>query len=466
MITAKKRSLLAALAIGLAIPVATEAPAFAQKKDKGGTVPKDDKALQQETGLAVGETRTIPAGDVKQYSEGTPGIVDVRLTPDGSKFVLVGQRAGSTSLLLIKNDGAQVNWVINVFSRSPELVERELGQLMEGYPGLRIRRVGSRLFIEGGVSNEMEQKRTVQLAALYPGQVESLVTVGTGAIDRRLNIRVDFFFVQYEKTSNWQIGIQWPGQYGGSFLQSEVDYSFLKTTNAAGQTVGPGLTGATVSLVNQALPGLDLASTRGWVKVLKQATVITTNGNEAHFANGGEQNFQVTSGFAASIQKIEFGTTLSVLPRYDPATHNIEVRVQADTADLTPPQSTATILPGRNTSKLSTLVYLKLGQSLVLSGIRSHSDQRSTNGIPGLSWIPVLGVLFGALSSSSDDIEGAVFIIPSVVESVPKAQYDVVKEALDQYDDYSGDIRGVKTFQKTPPDDGAGPPPAAPPPQK
>ena len=52
--------------------------------------------------------------------------------------------------------------------------------------------------------------------------------------------------------------------------------------------------------------------------------------------------------------------------------------------------------------------------------------------------------------------EGAVFIIPSVVESVPKAQYDVVKEALDQYDDYSGEsLAKLKTYQKTPPDDGA-----------
>jgi pilus assembly protein CpaC len=437
-------------ACALALPLAAVCPALAQKK--GAAASKDDKAQQQETGLAVGETKTIPAGDVKQYSEGTPGMVDVRLTPDGSKFVLVGQRAGSTSLLLIKNDGSQVNWVINVFSRSPELVERELTQLLEGYPGLRVRRVGSRLFIEGGVSNEAEQKRTLQIAALYPGQVESLVTVGTGAIDRKLNVRIDFFFVQYEKSSNWQIGISWPGAYGGQYIQSEIDYSFLSRS----------FTNATASLVNQPLPGLDLASQRGWVKVLKQATVITTNGNEAHFGNGGEQNYSVTSGFAASIQKIEFGTNVAVLPRYDPATRNLEVRVTADTADLTPPASSATALPGRNTSHLSTLVYLKLGQSLVLSGIRTHSEQRQTNGIPGLSWIPILGVLFGALSNQSDDIEGAIFIIPSVVESVPKAQYDIVKEALDQYEDYSGDVRTVKTYQKTPPDDGAAPP--APPP--
>lgn len=434
---------LTALALALPLAASITSPALAQKKG-GGAVMKADAPVQQEIGIAVGETRTIAAGDVKQYSEGSPGIADVRLTPDGSKFVIVGQRAGSSSLLMIKNDGSQVNWVINVFARSPELVERELTQLLEGYPGLRIRRVGARLFIEGGVANDMEQKRTTQIAQLYPGQVESLVTVGTGAIDRKLNVRIDFFFVQYNKSSNWQIGISWPGKYGGQFIQSEIDFDFLSRANP---------TSAMARVVNQPLPGLDLASQRGWVKVLKQATVITTNGNEARFENGGEVNFPVNSGFAAQIEKISFGTNVAVLPRYDPATRNLEVRVQADVADLTPPA--ASNLPGRNTAKVSTLVYLKLGQSLVLSGIRTRTERRQSNGIPGLSWIPVLGVLFGSLGDSWEDVEGAVFVIPSVVESVPRGQYDIVKEALEQYEDFSGDIKSVKAYQKAPPEEGS-----------
>lgn len=434
---------LTALALALPLAASITSPALAQKKG-GGAVMKADAPVQQEIGIAVGETRTIAAGDVKQYSEGSPGIADVRLTPDGSKFVIVGQRAGSSSLLMIKNDGSQVNWVINVFARSPELVERELTQLLEGYPGLRIRRVGARLFIEGGVANDMEQKRTTQIAQLYPGQVESLVTVGTGAIDRKLNVRIDFFFVQYNKSSNWQIGISWPGKYGGQFIQSEIDFDFLSRANP---------TSAMARVVNQPLPGLDLASQRGWVKVLKQATVITTNGNEARFENGGEVNFPVNSGFAAQIEKISFGTNVAVLPRYDPATRNLEVRVQADVADLTPPA--ASNLPGRNTAKVSTLVYLKLGQSLVLSGIRTRTERRQSNGIPGLSWIPVLGVLFGSLGDSWEDVEGAVFVIPSVVESVPRGQYDIVKEALEQYEEFSGDIKSVKTYQKAPPEEGS-----------
>jgi pilus assembly protein CpaC len=441
-------------ALALALPLAAASPALAQKKGAGGKI-SADAPVQQEIGIAVGETRTIAADNVKQYSEGTPGIVDVRLTPDGAKFVLVGQRAGSTSLLMIKNDGTQVNWVINVFSRSPELVERELSQLLEGYPGLRIRRVGARLFIEGGVANEMEQKRTNQIAALYPGQVESLVTVGTGAIDRKLNIRLDFFFVQYDKQSDWQLGISWPQHFGGGTATANLNFNLVKQTGSMDPlTSSVGLTGGSVTaVVNQVMPGLDLASTRGWAKVLKQATVITTNGNEAKFESGGEQNYNVGNGLTSTIMPITFGTTVTVLPRYDPGTRQLEVKVQADVADLTPP-GPDTKIPSRDTTKLSTMVFLRLGQSLVLSGVRTRNERRSTSGLIGLSWIPIVGVLFGSMEDTWRDVEGAIFIIPSVVDSVPHGQYDIVKEALDQYDDYSGSIRDVKTFQKTPPVDG------------
>ena len=47
--------------------------------------------------LEVGEQRSLSASGVQSYSEGLPGIVDVRLTQEGS-FVVLAQRAGRTSL--------------------------------------------------------------------------------------------------------------------------------------------------------------------------------------------------------------------------------------------------------------------------------------------------------------------------------------------------------------------------------
>ncbi|HQP34594.1 MAG TPA: pilus assembly protein N-terminal domain-containing protein [Polyangiaceae bacterium] len=413
-------------------------PASAQRKTPTeGNTSQDGAA--QELNLAVGENRTLKASDVKNYSEGVPGIADVKLSTDGNQFVVVGQKPGTTTLLLIKKDGSQVNYNINVFARSPDAVEREVAQLLEGTTGVRVRRVGSRFFIEGGVNSEADAKRIQQIATLYPGQVESLVVVGSAAAERKVNIRVDFFFIQYDRRSSYGVGISWPSSIGGSAIQSQFSYDFLAGTTVTAQA----------SVVNQVLPGLDIAAKNGWAKVLKQSTVITTNGSEATFESGGEQNYPITSGLTTGIQRIQFGTNVTVLPRFDSNTRDIEIKIEANVADLVPSASN-TPLPGRNISKLSTLVHLKLGQSLVLSGIRTRSQRHDIAGLPLLSQIPLLGVFFGSHADQREDVEGAVFVIPSVIESVPNYTADMIKNAMSRFEDYSGDVDRVKTFDKYP----------------
>ena len=413
-------------------------PTWAQDE---GTSGSPDAEGQNELTLVVGENKTIPAAGVKNYSEGVKGVVEVKLTTDNAKFVVAGKKPGTTTLLLINKDDSTVTWVINVFARSPDAVRRELTQLLGEMPGVRVRRVGARFFIEGGVASEGDAKRIEKIAALYPGQVESLVVAGGGGVaDRKVNIRLDFFFIRYDKTSGYAVGVDWPSRIGGpGVVESQFTYDFL-----AGTT-----TTAEASVVSQPLPALDIASRRGWAKVLKQSTVITVTGTKAMWEAGGEQNFPISSGLSANIKEITFGTKVEVLPRLDEQTGELEIQVDADVSDLTPPVE-STNLPGRNVSKLKTLVRLKLGQSLVLSGIRSTNRRHDIRGLPILSEIPVLGVLFGSHRDSAEDVEGALFIIPTAVESVPKPAIEIVNGALSQFEEYSGDIEAVNAYNKRP----------------
>ena len=395
----------------------------------------------EELDLAIGENKTIQATDVLNYSEGSPGVADVKLTTDGSQFVIVGLKAGSTTLLLIYRDGSHKNWVINVFARSPEQVERELGELLQGNVGVRLRRIGARFFIEGGVSTEADQRRFEHIAALYPGQVESLVQVGSVAQDRVFNIRIDFFFAQFDRDSGYNVGLGWPSRIGGpDVVATQMTYDF----------VAKAVTTATATVTSQPLPFLDLAAHRGWAKVLKQATLITGNGNEAKFSNGGEQNFTISENLTTNIRPIEFGINLTVLPRFDRDTRDMGVKILADEGDLTPPGQGTTI-PGRNTAKLQTIVHLKLGQSIVLSGISTRTQRHEVTGIPILSDIPVLGLLFGSHVRQEADADGVIFIIPSVIDALPPASSELIESAARAYDDFRGDLRNAHLYPRTPP---------------
>lgn len=400
---------------------------------------------REDIALAIGETKTISAVGIDQYTEGQSGIVSTQLTDDKTQFVIRAVKPGNTTLLLIRKDKSQVTYDISVAQRPPAVVEKELQQLLEGIPGIRVRRVGGRVFIEGGVTSEADAKRITQIASLYQGQVESVVTVGQGAADRKLLMRLDFYFVQYEKTWNYTVGIGWPasiggpGAQGGEIIQSRIDFDFISKT----------ATRAEASIVNQPMPRLDIGSRYGWLRVLKQSTVITSNGSEATFQSGGEQNFQQVTANAIGLVKVQFGTNVTVLPRYDVNSKDVEIKLNADVADLTPAASGT--VPGRSTTKLETLVTLKLGQALVLSGIKTQTRRRDSVGLPGLAQIPIVGALFGSQRWDNAETEGAVFIIPSVVDSVPKSSLEIINNALNSFKDYAGDIDNVEAFQKVPP---------------
>jgi pilus assembly protein CpaC len=397
-------------------------------------------SVAREIDVSVGENVTLSAARVRSFSEASPGIAEVRLTPSGDRFVIVGRQPGTTTLLLIKNDSSQEQVIINVFQRPMRDVESELRALLDGNPGIGLRRVGARFFIEGGVSREAELERIQKIASLFPGQAESLVVLGGAAADRKINVRVDFFFVQYDRNRSHAFGIQYPVTLGGAGIASL----------AANYSLTNGVGGAQAFIANQPLPGLDIAASKGWAKVLKQSSVVTSNGAQATFTSGGEQNYAVATGLTSAIQSIPFGTDLTVLPRFDPKTGDLEITLSAEVADLTAPVAGGTALPARNRSTLSSVVSLELGQSLVLSGIRTQTEVQSQRGLPLLSEIPILGALFGSQAHLEQDVEGAIFVVPSVLDRLPGDASRLVDEALEQFAEFDGDMSEVEPFGMLP----------------
>jgi type II secretory pathway component GspD/PulD (secretin) len=100
-------------------------------------------------------------------------------------------------------------------------------------------------------------------------------------------------------------------------------------------------------------------------------------------------------------------------------------------------------------------VNLELGQSIVLGGLTSRTSTQSQSGLPGLSQIPILGVLFGTHTRRDANVENLLFIVPTVVQAVPRAQADRIQEALRIYERF-GTIGGpglgdIELIEPSPP---------------
>ena len=323
--------------------------------------------------LRVGEQKSLPARGVRSYSEGAPGFADIRVTRDQSRFVIVGKQEGTTSLLLIRDDGGQFQYTIRVIAADADK--------------------------------------------------------GFGS---RENIRLDLYFVSIQDRYGHQIGLNWPGNIGSTLTPSEAA---IAITGGSGQA-----TQSAFQILPQTfLPSFDLAQAKGWAKMYRQATLVTANGTEAVFTSGGEFNVQVQNNLTVNVQAIEFGTKVTVLPKYDSTTGRIQLEIVADVSDLDAEKGVHGI-PGRITSHVETLVNLELGQSVSLAGIRARTERRKKKGIPGLALIPFIGALFGTHSRETEDNESYMLVVPSVVEPISLSQRDRVEEALRVYESFHGGV--------------------------
>jgi hypothetical protein len=359
------------LALGAAaLPIALVALA-------GGTAAaqaKDD-ANKKEITLVVGEQTSISAKNVRTYSEGVPGIIDVRVPKDGSEFVIVALKPGTTSLLLIYEDGSK---------------------------------------------------------AQYGFKVVTARTAEAGGVSEKENIRLDFYFVELSDNYTHQLGIGFPATLGGNEVFRANAVIDLKNAD---------LLTATAVVANQPLPRLDILQSSGWVRISRQAVVVTVNGNQATFSSGGEVNLAISGALTAEIRRIEFGSLIRVLPLYDPRTGRIELQISADVSDLTDDRGSG--IPGRTVSKLETLVNLELGQGVMLAGLNAHTEARTDTGLPLLSQIPVFGYLFGTHGNREEQTRNVLFIVPTVVDVVRTDARAHIVEALKVFEEYDGDLENI-----------------------
>jgi type IV pilus assembly protein PilQ len=231
-----------------------------------------------------------------------------------------------------------------------------------------------------------------------------------------------------------ELGIQWGGRYNaGPATGNPTGLNFPHTVGLVGSTDptgandfavnlpttsdATGAIGLTLgSLTNALFLDLRLSALEeaGEAKVIASPRITTLDNQEAIIKQGDEIPYSTTSQDGTKIEFKEALLQLKVTPHI---TSNRKIILNIVASKDTPNfEREVQGQPGISKQEASTQVLLANDETTVIGGIYSITEDRKRNGIPGLSRIPWLGVLFRNHSDTTNRNELLIFITPRIVD--------------------------------------------------
>jgi type IV pilus assembly protein PilQ len=212
--------------------------------------------------------------------------------------------------------------------------------------------------------------------------------------------------------------------------QLGVSTAFLgDSTQTAGSTSPNGTFKTAIGILSGRSLDISLtaAESKGDAKVVSRPKVITLNNKIAKIQSGltynvrtlssviapGSAAAQNTSGvLTGGITSIEAGLSLNILPSI---VGEESIRLVVDINDSQPDNASAVDgIPGILTNAANTTVIVKNKQTAVIAGLIKKEKTRNSDGVPFLSDIPLLGLLFKSKSVSDQNNELVIFLTPTM----------------------------------------------------
>ena len=169
---------------------------------------------------------------------------------------------------------------------------------------------------------------------------------------------------------------------------------------------------------------LRAAQNSGEANVLSKPSVLVSNNKQAQVTSTDQVPYTVTTqgqvGFQESVEFAEAGITLGITPSISSSNFlrlSISLTVSSFSGDAVgsqPPPSTE--------RTIDTEVLVPDGATMWIGGIVRDDELKSRQGIPFLSDIPIIGILFGQDSNSSSKTTLFFFCTPKIINEFAELQ--------------------------------------------
>jgi pilus assembly protein CpaC len=286
------------------------------------------------------------------------------------------------------------------------------------------------IILSGTAMHPANVEKAVKAASLTAEKVVNLVDV----LDQK-QVLIEVRFAEANRSIAKSFGvdyaIQGPDFTKAGFLSGSLPPQTPSTPQFAridpdDLLLSPSITdllefrnGTDISVALQALEG------KGLIRILAEPNLLTMSGEQASFLAGGEfpipvvQSAAAGGGNAVTIEFKEFGIRLNFKPQVA-SDDSIRMLIEPEVSVLDFGPAAVQIggfqVPGLVTRKASTHVQLRSGESLVIGGLISQTDNRTNDQLPFLGNVPVLGQLFRSEQFKTEETELLVLVTPRLTK--------------------------------------------------
>ena len=213
--------------------------------------------------------------------------------------------------------------------------------------------------------------------------------------ERMVEISVEITEINENKSI--QLGIQWP---------NEVSVSELTIPSIIESGEWARLTNYTATL--------KALETAGAAKILSKPKLVTKSGSTARFMVGGEFPVVAAAIGTAQIEWKEYGIMMDITPTiiHDDRI-DMKIKTELSRLDYNAPVAG---YPSVAKRQASSHLQIKDGETMVLAGLIETTQGNTKEGIPILSDIPILGVLFSVQKTNDNKTNVLIFVTTRIIE--------------------------------------------------
>lgn len=391
--------------------------------------------------VSLNESKYMAASGITRLAVGNPAIADVQLLSSGD-FLLVGKKAGTTSLIVWSDGGRRTEYTVYVAGNDRGMASAIQDAI--GYPKVHVQMMKDRVMLRGKVENQYEHDTALKIAGLYTGGD------GSGVIDllemeHPSQIRLEAQIIEINSDYTKNLGIQYwsqtPGSNSNSGSSSDNPNNNI-TVGTAGLFYGGedfsstrkhgGWLGSHVANVNVTLQALI---NEGKARILSRPSITTMSGKTANILIGGRIPIPVSDGNGnVSIDWHEYGVKLNIEPVVD-SEDKITSKVHAEVSTLDYSHGVkidSFSVPGIATREAESEVNVRSGMTMAIGGLINSEDAKIVSKIPLLGDLPIIGRFFRHTSNTRDKREVIILITPTLVaDDTPAPMSRRMKESYE-----------------------------------